>query len=86
MIFTRRRVPAGIGGILSEDGGKTWSNEFVIRDDASGTDIGYAVAVEVEDGRIFTAYYYMVDGNTRETPRFIAGSFFSIPFSKLSTV
>jgi hypothetical protein len=78
VIFTRRRAPAGIGGILSEDGGKTWSNEFVIRDDASGTDIGYAVAVEVEDGRVFAAYYYMVEGNTKETPRFIAGSFFSI--------
>jgi len=89
VIFARRRAPAGIGGILSEDDGKTWSNEFIIRDDASGTDIGirddasgtdigYAVAVEVEDGRIFTAYYYMVEGNTQETPRFIAGSFFNI--------
>ncbi len=78
VIFARRRAPAGIGGILSEDDGKTWSNEFIIRDDASGTDIGYALAVEVEDGRIFTAYYYMVEGNTQETPRFIAGSFFNI--------
>jgi hypothetical protein len=52
--------------------------EIIIRDDASGTDIGYAVAVEVDDRRIFTAYYYMVESNTQETPRFIAGTFFSI--------
>lgn len=78
VIFARRRAPAGIGGILSEDEGKTWSDEFIIRDDASGTDIGYALAVEVEDGRIFTAYYYMTEGNTQQTPRYIAGSFFNI--------
>lgn len=78
VVFNRRRAPSGIGGIISEDEGKTWSSEFIIRDDASGTDIGYPLAVEVEDSRVFTAYYYMVGSNAQATPRFIAGSFFNI--------
>ena len=68
-----------IGGMVSEDEGQTWSREFVIRDDASTPDIGYPVATELEDGRIFAAYYYTLeDGSRFGGARFIAGSFFRI--------
>ena len=77
--FARRKAPFGIGGILSRDDGETWSDEFIIRDDASGPDIGYQVATELDDGQIFTAYYYMVDdGNNFGGSRFIGGSFFRL--------
>ena len=79
VIFARRKPPYGIGGIVSEDQGDTWSREFIIRDDGSGPDLGYPVAAEVDDGRIFAAYYFMVeDGNQFGGSRFIGGSFFRI--------
>ncbi len=79
VVFGRRRPPYGIGAVLSEDDGATWSDEFIIRDDASGTDLGYCLATEVEPGRIFAAYYFMVeDGNPHGGSRYVAGSLFSV--------
>jgi len=79
VLYGRRKPPYGMGGIVSEDGGETWSQEFVLRDDANCGDLGYPVATELEDGRIFTAYYYNLDdGNKFGGTRYIAGSFFRI--------
>ncbi len=79
VLFNRRRMPVGIGGVLSADGGETWSHEFAIRDDGVGTDSGYPVGCQFEDGRIFVAYYYtMPDGNKFGGTRYIAGSLFRI--------
>ena len=79
VLFARRKPPYGIGGIVSEDGGETWSGEFILRADASGPDIGYPVAIQMEDGRIFTAYYYMLDdGNRFGGSRFNAGTTFRL--------
>lgn len=79
VLFARRRMPAGIGGIVSADGGKTWSEEFAIRDDGKWWDLGYPVGCQLEDGRIFTAYYYNTqDGNRQGGTRHIVGSFFKI--------
>lgn len=94
LVFFARRISAkrGMGVIVSEDGGATWSRDLVLRDDASVfhmmklhgadceySDIGYPQATELEDGRIFTAYYYMLnDGNNFGGSRFIAGTFFRL--------
>ena len=79
VLFNRRRMPIGIGGVISGDGGKTWSHEFAVRDDGVGTDSGYPVAGQFEDGRIFVAYYYtMPDGNKFGGTRYMAGSQFRI--------
>ena len=79
VLFARRKPPYGIGGIVSEDQGAAWSREFIVRDDGSGLDLGYPVATELDDGRIFTAYYFMMeDGNRFGGSRFIGGSFFKI--------
>lgn len=84
VLFARRRFPYGIGGTISEDDGKTWSKEFVIRaGGCSVPDIGYPVACQIEDGRIFTAYYYNTPGGTRLTSvRYIAGTFFRVKASE----
>jgi hypothetical protein len=80
VIYARREYPAGMGVIVSEDDGQTWSDPAIIRDDASGLDIGYPVATQLDDGRVFTAYYYMIDdGNRLGGTRYIAGSFFWLP-------
>ena len=80
VIFGRRKQPFGMGLIVSEDDGATWSAEAVIRADASDGDLGYPVATQLEDGRIFTAYYFMEnDGNGFGGTRHIAASFFRLP-------
>jgi hypothetical protein len=79
VLFTRRSGPRGIGGVVSSDGGQTWSHEFVIREDAPIQDLGYQIGCQLEDGSIFVSYYYNVsDGNKFGGTRFIAGSTFHL--------
>ena len=79
VLFGRRKTPFGIGVIASDDEGASWSPELVIRGDASGTDLSYPVATQLDDGRIFTAYYFMEDdGNKFGGTRHIAGSSFRL--------
>lgn len=90
-VYGSRRKPSfGIMAKLSEDGGKTWSDQLVLRDDARKWDIGYARAVLRPDGTIVAAYYY----TTEDLPEnFIAATiwkpsrtFASAPSSKSSRV
>lgn len=79
LLFARRKPPCGIGGLVSEDEGQSWSEEFILRDDGSSDDLGYPVATQLDDGRIFTAYYFTLeDGNKFGGSRFIAGTFFRL--------
>ena len=79
VLFARRKSPSGIGLIVSEDDGATWSSEAIVRDDASAGDLGYPVATQLDDGRIFTAYYFIeADGNNYGGTRHIAGSLFEL--------
>ena len=79
VLFGRRRPPFGMGLIMSEDEGENWSAEQILRDDASGPDLAYPVAVELEPGKIFAAYYFMEDdGNNFGGTRFIAGTHFRL--------
>ena len=79
VLFGRRSQPSGIGLIVSEDDGATWSAKAIVRDDGSGSDLSYPVATQLDDGRIFTAYYFMEDdGNNFGGTRHIAGSFFRL--------
>jgi hypothetical protein len=80
VVFTRRKMPCGIGGIISSDGGKTWSKEFIIRNDAILWDEGYTAGTQLADGRIFIAYYFNSadEGNKQGGTRYIAGSFFTV--------
>ncbi len=87
VLFARREYPArggrGILGVLSTDLGQTWSQEFVIRGDAYSFDLGYPVATELPDGRIFTAYWITTkDGDQpvheNQLVRYIAGTTFRV--------
>ena len=79
VLFARRTRPSGLGLLVSEDDGESWSAEGIIRADGSGSDLGYPVATELDDGRIFTAYYFMEDdGNGFGGTRYIACSFFRL--------
>ena len=77
--FARREYPPSMAVIASEDGGRTWSGPAIIRDDASGSDMGYPVATELDNGRIFVAYYYQLDdGNNFNGTCFIGGSCYTL--------
>ena len=87
VLFARRDYPArggrGILGVVSNDLGETWSEEFVVRDGAYCWDLGYPVVTELPDGRLFTAYWFTTkDGDEpvheRELVRYIAGTFFRL--------
>ena len=79
VILARRKSPGGMSCVVSEDDGQTWLPEVVLRADASAGDLGYPVATELDDGRIFAAYHIC---NEPELPfggpRHIAGTHFRI--------
>jgi len=58
-VYSGRYPPYGQRGCLSKDGGQTWEidNEFLIRDDALNSDLGYPASVQLPDGQIYTVYY-----------------------------
>jgi hypothetical protein len=80
-VYGYRVPPFGIRARVSEDDGRTWGAELVLRDDGGSHDLGYPLAVELDDGQVFTAYYF----NRADDPvqcdgggvRHIAGTFFA---------
>ncbi len=77
----RQSKPYGIRGRVSEDEGGTWNEEFIIRDDGASPDLGYPVATQLDDGRVFTAYYFNSAGESighGRYPRYIGGSFLEL--------
>ena len=75
-----RREPTGIRACLSRDQGKTWdlAHEIILRDDGFGSDLGYPQSIQLEDGRVFTAYYMQTG---RELPQ-IDGTAWRLPDGK----
>ncbi len=56
--FSRRSYPCGIRVILSNDGGESWSDEFIIYENCdSDDDLGYPSTIELDDGTLLTAFY-----------------------------
>jgi hypothetical protein len=66
-----RAAPYGIRARLSEDGGETWGDEIVLRDDGGNHDLGYPRTVQRADGTIVTAYYF---NDHPEGERYIAAT------------
>ena len=63
-VYGYRSAPMGIRAAFSGDGGRTWSKPVVLRDDGAGSpsDLGYPMALQRADGKIFTVYYLTTDG------------------------
>jgi hypothetical protein len=53
-----RAEPYRICAKLSDDAGRTWSDEIVLRDDGAAQDLGYTRSVQRLDGKIVTVYYF----------------------------
>jgi len=61
MTYGYRSEPYGMRARLSDDGGRTWGPEIILRDDAGCWDLGYPRTVQRSDGKIVTIYYYNDD-------------------------
>jgi hypothetical protein len=48
-----------IRAVISSDNGRTWSEDYILRNDGSGQDIGYPRVVQRPDGKIVVIYYFM---------------------------
>lgn len=57
-VYGYRRPPFGIRARVSEDNGRTWGPEMILRDDGGSNDLGYPRAVEVRPGEILATYYF----------------------------
>jgi len=53
-----RAKPFGIFARLSRDGGESWGEQIVLRNDGGGRDIGYPRSIQRTDGRVVTIYYF----------------------------
>lgn len=53
-----RAAPFRVAARLSNDEGKSWSDEIVLRDDGANRDQGYTRTVQRPDGKIVTVYYF----------------------------
>lgn len=59
------RLPAyGVRYRVSEDGGRTWGAETILRDDGGSWDLGYPQVVEIAPGRCVAVYYF----NSKDDP------------------
>ena len=57
--YANRKIPGGgARARVSYDGGKTWANRIVLKNDANGGDVGYSSSVELKDGSILTVFYH----------------------------
>ncbi len=65
MSIGRREAPFGIRAVVSFDNGVTWSDEYIIRDDAPDGDLGYPATTELDDGSLITVYYMKYKGDKK---------------------
>lgn len=81
MVYGYRLMPAGIRAKVSEDEGRTWGPELIVRDDGGSWDLGYPNAWVTDDGKVGVIYYF----NSKDDPvqvnggkRHIQRSIFSV--------
>jgi hypothetical protein len=57
-VYGYRNPPApGIRYRVSDDGGKSWGTEMILRDDGGSWDLGYPRVIETEPGTLLATYY-----------------------------
>jgi hypothetical protein len=53
-----RKAPYRMEARFSRDGGRSWSEPFVLRTDGASRDLGYPRMVQRPDGKLVTVYYF----------------------------
>lgn len=71
-----RKPPFGMRARISADGGQSWGEELILRDDGGGRDLGYPQMVQRPDGKLVTVYYFNDDPGQE---RYIAATIWDPP-------
>lgn len=58
LTYGYRAEPFSMCAKISDDGGKTWGPELVLRNDGITKDMGYPRTVQRPDGKVVTTYYF----------------------------
>jgi len=66
-----RLKPYGLRAKVSNDDGKTWGEEIVLRQDGGGWDLGYPRIIQRTDGKLVNVYYY---NDAPDQERYIAAT------------
>ena len=74
LTYGYRAAPFGIRARLSDNGGRTWQPEIVLRGDGAGRDVGYPRSVQRPDGKVVTVYYIH---DAVKSERYIAATIWS---------
>lgn len=61
-----RGIPYSLRARISDDNGKSWGKEIILRDDPLSNDIGYPRSVVRSDGKVVTIYYYTTEQNVEQ--------------------
>jgi Neuraminidase (sialidase) len=71
LTYGYRAEPFSICAKISEDNGRTWGEQIVLRDDGAGRDIGYVRSIQRPDGKVVTTYYFE---DKKKPERYIAAT------------
>ena len=71
LTYGYRDAPYSIRARLSSDGGATWGEEIILRDDGGNHDIGYPRTIQRADGMVVTVYYW---NDRPDSERYIAAT------------
>jgi len=63
-VYGYRLPPFGVRARVSEDDGRTWGREMILRDDGGSWDLGYPRVTECAPGELLAVYYM----NCRDDP------------------
>ena len=63
-VYGYRLPPFGVRARISEDDGRTWGRELILRDDGGSWDLGYPRITAHEAGKVLAVYYI----NRRDDP------------------
>lgn len=58
LVYGYRGEPFSIRAKLSSDGGRSWGEDIVLRDDGANRDLGYPRIVQRPDGKVVAVYYF----------------------------
>ena len=75
-VYGHRAVPYSIRVRISDDQGKTWGDELILRQDGGDRDLGYTRTVIRPDGKLVSAYYFNDSGDSE---RYIGATIWELP-------
>ena len=77
LVYGYRAEPYSIRARLSEDNGRTWGEDIILRQDGASRDIGYPRAVQRPDGNVVAVYYFTDEASGPE--RYIGSTIWTPP-------